>query len=253
MNPLIEFKNFSLYFEETQVLKDLNFSLDQGQYLSIIGPNGAGKSTLLKCLPRLHERVKTCGEIFLKNQPLSSYSQKKLAAILGYVPQAGGFIPPYTVLEFVRLSRYPQPDRSRDQEAVNKALAMTSLENLAQRALISLSGGERQKAYLAAALAQETPVLLLDEPSSFLDPRHGYILDKLLKKLNSQNGLTVITVTHDLNHPARSGGLVLVLKEGRILFFGQESSLESRILEEAFDHRFIYLTHPDGRPVVLAQ
>lgn len=277
---LLRLKNFSFAFAQAQVLLDVNFSLNPGDYLSIIGPNGAGKSTLLKCLLRLHEKGRQSGEILIKGHPLTSYKQPELAQVLSYVPQAGGWIPPFSVKEFVRLSRYPhnklgnkkapgyagskilssqettpsktlhsQPQTSHEQ-AVAKAISLTGLENLAQRSLRDLSGGERQKAYLAAALAQDTEIMLLDEPTAFLDPKHAADVYCLLKNLNQEHGLTMLTVTHDLNHPLQAGGKSLVLKPGKQLYFGPTSGLlpnqpgSAGILEQAFNHSFSYFEHP---------
>ncbi|MDR1921540.1 MAG: ABC transporter ATP-binding protein, partial [Candidatus Adiutrix sp.] len=242
------------------ILKDLSFELQPGQYLSVIGPNGAGKSTLLKCILRLHDRGRLTGNIFVKGRHLNKYGQKELARLISYVPQAGGWIPPFTVRELMRLSRYPYAASASglnrgDRLAVERALELTGMGELAGRHLKTLSGGERQKAYLAAALAQSPEALLLDEPASFLDPRHASELSALLRKLNRQEGLTMITVTHDLNHPLGSGGLALALKEGRRVFFGDVSGLlEEAVLETAYQHKFIFLTHPvTGGPVVLAE
>lgn len=257
---MIRTENYSFAFSgQNFILKDISFEVEQGEYLSIIGPNGAGKSTLLKCLLRLHDRGNSQGNIYIKGHPLSEYGQKELARVVGYVPQAGGWIPPFTVRELLRLSRYPYADtasglNTRDLEAVDRALELTNLGPLASRSLKTLSGGERQKAYLAAALAQETEVMLLDEPASFLDPRHVADLDHLLRELNRQHGLTMITVTHDLNHPARLGGRVLILQDGQRLFHGPVSGLTSGVLEEAYQHKFLYLTHPQREgPVIMAE
>ncbi|MDR2141615.1 MAG: ABC transporter ATP-binding protein [Deltaproteobacteria bacterium] len=255
MTPLLEARDFSLTIDGRPILKNLSFAVPAGARLSIMGPNGAGKSTLIKCFLRLREGAKTTGEILLNGQSLRVYPRQELARLIGYAPQAGGWIPPYTIRELALLSRYPYPDRSRDQAALTRALELTGLEELANRPLANLSGGERQKAYLAAALAQETPILALDEPTSFLDPRHASELDNLLKDLNLNQKLTIITVTHDLGQPALTGGLALVLRQGTLRYFGEADRLyQDRILEEAFDHPFVYLTHPkDGRVVVLSQ
>ena len=309
--PLLQLKNFSFAFAQTQVLQGVNFSLNLGDYLSIIGPNGAGKSTLLKCLLRLHEHGRESGEILIQGQALTNYKQPELARVISYVPQAGGWIPPFSVEEFIRLSRYPhtrlgnkklraaepnclnnqenqasQPApfssgqtipgqtipgqapsgqtisnqaQSTHEQAVAKAIALTGLENLAQRSLRNLSGGERQKAYLAAALAQDTKIMLLDEPAAFLDPKHASDVYALLKNLNQEHGLTMLTVTHDLNHPLQAGGKVLVLKPGQQLYFGPTQGLlpilpnTSGILEQAFNHSFSYFNHPHKHcPAVLA-
>jgi iron complex transport system ATP-binding protein len=125
---------------------------------------------------------------------------------------------------------------------------------LAGRRLNTLSGGERQKAYLAAALAQEAELMLLDEPAAFLDPGHAADLRALLRTLNQEKGLSMITVTHDLNHSLSAGGDALVLREGRQIFFGPAAELPDRgVLEKAYAHEFTYLRHPrTGRPVALA-
>ncbi len=298
--PLLQLNNFSFAFAQTPVLQNLNFSLNSGDYLSIIGPNGAGKSTLLKCLLRLHERGRESGEIFIQGQPITNYKQPQLALAISYVPQAGGWIPPFSVEEFIALSRYPhnklgnkapEPNpgnlnsqhgqerqigqngqngqnnqsnqntcpKTTHQQAVAKAIALTGLEDLAQRSLRNLSGGERQKAYLAAALAQDTEIMLLDEPAAFLDPKHAADVYGLLKNLNQEHGLTMLTVTHDLNHPLQTGGKVLVLKPGEQLYFGPVQGLlptppaTSGILEQAFSHSFSYFNHPHKHcPAVLA-
>jgi len=256
---MLRIKNFSFSLDGRRILDNLDFTLPGGVYLSIIGPNGAGKSTLLKCLMRLHERGRAQGEIVIRGRPLTEYGQKSLAQTLAYVPQAGGWIPPFTVEELLRLSRYPYAAltgglSAADLLAVRKALELTELTGLARRPLRSLSGGERQRAFLAAALAQETPMLLLDEPASFLDPRHAADLNALLKKLHQEQGLSLLTVTHDLNHPLTAGGVVLVLREGRQIFFGPaEELLRNEVLERAYQHQFTYFSHPkNGRPAILA-
>ncbi|MCL2029501.1 MAG: ABC transporter ATP-binding protein [Deltaproteobacteria bacterium] len=255
---MLRLKNFTFTIDGRTILDRLDFTAPEGIYLSIIGPNGAGKSTLLKCLLRLHERGRTRGEIEIQGRPLSEYGQKDLARTLAYVPQAGGWIPPFTVRELLCLSRYPYMPltggfSAADRLAVEKALELAELTALADRPLRALSGGERQRAFMAAALAQETPVMLLDEPASFLDPKHAADLKALLKKLHQEEGLSLITVTHDLNHPLDAGGLALVLREGRQLFFGPpEELLRNGVLEEAYQHKFTCFTHPrSGRPAIL--
>jgi iron complex transport system ATP-binding protein len=241
-----------------EILKGLSLSVGQGGFLSILGPNGAGKSTFLKCLMRLHERAKISGTVEVEGRSLKDYDQRALARLVSYVPQAGGWIPPFPVIDFARLSRYPHASAvsgltAADERAVERALELTGLAPLAKRPLKTLSGGERQKAYLAAALAQEPKTLLLDEPAASLDPRHASDLAGLLRRLNRENGLTMLMITHDLNHPLRAGGLALVLKAGEKLYFGPvEGLLEGRVLEAAFDHDFVYLERPGGAgPVVV--
>lgn len=255
---MLYLRDFSFAIGNKPILHGISFQLEPGGFLSVIGPNGAGKSTLLKCLLRLHESGTASGEAFINSRNLNVYSQKELARNVAYVPQAGGRIPPFTVEEFLRLSRYPYSSRteafqSRDLEPVRKALRLADIESLADRRLDTLSGGERQKAYLAAALAQETNLLLLDEPASFLDPKHAADVNALLKTLNREQSLTMAVVTHDLNHPLDAGGQVLALRGGKQLFYGPSSGLEDEgVLEEAFAHTFTRLIHPKtGKTIVL--
>jgi iron complex transport system ATP-binding protein len=257
---MIDVKDWSFSIGDKQILFDVTFQVPKGSYLSILGPNGAGKSTLLKCLLRLHEKGKGTGEIKIAGNDLASYSQKELARLISYVPQAGGWIPPFTVSELAKLSRFPYSSSlsgltKRDLDAVDMALETSGLTPMKDRPLKTMSGGERQKAFLAAALAHETPIMLLDEPASFLDPHHTSEMEKLLIKLNKEQGLTMISVTHDLNHPAKTEGLALVLQKGRVKYCGDVPGLlKGGVLEDAFNHQFVYLTNPKtGRPVILAE
>lgn len=260
MGSALSCKDFGFSLSGVPLLRGISFDLEKGAYLSIIGPNGSGKSTLLKCLLRLHDAGRTSGEARVWGRTLSSFTQRELARLIGYVPQAGGRIPPFTVSEFLKLSRYPYGLRqnalhSEDDQSLAEAFALTGTGHLAAKRLDALSGGERQKAFLAAALAQETDILLLDEPASFLDPKHAAELNALLKRLNSERNLTILTVTHDLNHPLDVGGQALVLRHAAQIYFGPSEDLCGRgILEEAFGHTFTYLTHPETKKtLVLAE
>jgi iron complex transport system ATP-binding protein len=250
--PILAVEGLSCSIDGFEILHDVSLSLAKGEFLSILGPNGAGKSTLLKCLMRLNDRGRTRGSVTIAGSDLAACGQKRLARLASYVPQAGGWIPPFTVRDFARLSRYPYSKAvsgltEADERAVDRAIDLCGLGPLAGRPLKTLSGGERQRAYLAAALAQETEIMLLDEPAASLDPRHASELAALLRELNRGRGLTMLMITHDLNHPLRAGGQALVLKSGRRLYFGPVDGLLDRgILEAAFDHRFTYLDHPSG-------
>lgn len=259
MSVAVSCRDFGFALPEAVILRDITFSLEEGDYLSIIGPNGSGKSTLLKCLLRLHERGVVQGEASILGKALKRCSQKELACMMGYVPQAGGRIPPFTVLELLKLSRYPYRRRHealnvQDKNCIDEALDLTGMGAFANKKLEKLSGGERQRAFLAAALAQGTNILLLDEPASFLDPRHACELNTLLKKLNREQKKTILTVTHDLNHPLDAGGMVLVLRYSRCAYFGSAATLAvPGVLETAFEHPFTHITHPEnGRPLVFA-
>jgi ABC-type cobalamin/Fe3+-siderophores transport systems, ATPase components len=258
MTAVLSCQDYGFSFGEKPVLKKISFSLEKGAYLSIIGPNGAGKSTLLKSFLRLHEAGRASGSMHVHGRSLASYSQRELARLIAYVPQAGGRMPPFTVATFLALSRYPHAVRAgslreSDRESIARAFELTEVTHLADRRLDTLSGGERQRACLAAALAQDTDILLLDEPASFLDPRHISDVNALLKRLNREHGFTILTVTHDLGHPLDAGGQALVLRQGEQRYFGPAKNLaEEGILEAAFDHTFTYCVHPKtGETIVL--
>ena len=252
-NPILEAIDYSFWLDKVRILKGISFAVKDGDFLSIVGPNGAGKSTLLKCLLRLHQSGRSSGTLTVAGKDISTYGQKQLAKAISYVPQAGGWIPPFTVRDFAKLSRFPHASTvsglsPSDEKAVDQALESVGLTDMAKRSLKTMSGGERQKAYLAAALAQGANIMLLDEPAASLDPKHASELAALLDKLNKESGLTVIMVTHDLNHPLKTGGLALVLAGGERRYFGPASGLlGGGVLEEAFQHEFLYLDHPYGQ------
>jgi iron complex transport system ATP-binding protein len=252
-DPILETLDFSFWVDQVKILKGISFAVQKGDFLSIVGPNGAGKSTLLKCLLRLHQRGHSSGNLKVVGRDIISYNQKQLAKVISYVPQAGGWIPPFTVRDLAKLSRFPHASTvsglsTTDELAVDQALESVGLTSLARRSLKTMSGGERQKAYLAAALAQGADIMLLDEPAASLDPRHASELVILLEKLNKETALTIIMVTHDLNHPLKAGGLALVLADGERQYFGPASGLlEGGVLEKAFQHQFLYLDHPYGQ------
>lgn len=258
MPTVLECRDFSFFYGTVKILDKINFRVERGCWLSILGGNGSGKSTLLKNTLRL-VRGRSLGEIRIADRALAQYSQKELARLLAYVPQAGGRVPPFTVREFLNLSRYPfglhvNARRHENSESVEAALALCAIGHLAERRMDQLSGGQRQRAYLAAAIAQDTDVLLLDEPASFLDPKHVYAMNELLKKLHNERHYTIITVTHDLSQPLDVGGYALVLRDGKQVHFGSAEDLAGNgILEMAFSHEFSYLIHPkSGKTVVVA-
>ena len=185
-NNLIEINNFSFAIGSKNILDSISLIVHEKEYLSIIGPNGAGKTTLLKCLMRIYSGGQ--GTITLKGVPLIEYSQKELARLISYVPQNDGRSLPFTVEEFVMMGRYPylSPFTSlskEDKKAVREALELTETVNLMDRHLGTLSGGELQTVYIAAALAQGASILLLDEPVTFLDPKHQDDILMILKKI----------------------------------------------------------------------
>ncbi len=253
---VLDVRDFSFQLGKKEILSDVSFVAVRGEYLSIVGPNGAGKTTLLKCIDRL--LTGGTGRIEVFGRPLERYRQKELARRISYVPQADGRVIPFTVRQFVLMGRYPylNPFSSIDGEglqAVADALQMTGLAEFAERRLDTLSGGERQKVYIAAALAQGADILLLDEPTTFLDYRHQAEIRDLLSRVNQQSRATVVCVTHDLNRAVLDSDRIVALVGGRVLFSGSPAEImKADVLESLFHTPFVLTPHPQAAvPVIV--
>lgn len=200
------------------ILEGLDQSVVAGECLAVVGPNGAGKTTLLRLLVGLLEP--SSGSLAWGGIPYSDLSRRELAQRISYVPQSHPLRIPLTVQQMVLLGRYPYlsalriAPREGDYEAVGRALELAGIETLRQRPLAELSGGERQSVYIASALAQEAELMVLDEPTTHLDPLHQREIAALLGRLNQQAGLSVVVATHDLNFASLLADRILALREG---------------------------------------
>jgi iron complex transport system ATP-binding protein len=255
---MIEVRDLRCQRGERQVLRGVSVDIADGEFLAVIGPNGAGKTTFLKCLLRLVPDW--TGEVLLDGESLRQLTRRQLARRLAYVPQVPRSDTPYTVREFVLMGRFAchsplsAPGLS-DEKAARRAMEQAGVVELADRSLATLSGGERQKAYIAAALAQEAPVLLLDEPSSQLDPRHRHEVGQLLRRFQAESGITIVLVSHDLNEASLRADRILALRDGSIASLGtpQDIMTEAK-LADVFGTPFRLVHHPDsGRPVALPE
>ncbi|MBP2475374.1 iron complex transport system ATP-binding protein [Crossiella equi] len=204
-------------FGDRTILSTVDLTVADGQWLALVGRNGCGKSTLLRVLAGLHEPDE--GLVHLGREPLHSLGRREVARRIAVLPQAMPAVPGLTVRQLVRQGRYAVRGplgmlRAGDDDQVRRALADTGVENYADAAVDRLSGGERQRVRLALALAQDAPVLLLDEPTTYLDVRHQLEVLELVARLRAERGLTVVTVLHDLAQAARYADRVLALKDG---------------------------------------
>lgn len=256
--PIIEMNHYSFSIGSKPILCDISLKVLEGEYVSIIGPNGAGKTTLLKCVDRIYRGGR--GVIKLLGLPLESFSQRELARLISYVPQADERLFPFTAREFVLMGRYPHLSpfssvRQEDLDEADRVMDLTSTQEFAHRNIRTLSGGERQKVFIAAALAQGARVLLLDEPTTFLDPGHERDVLRILARLNQDEGITVVSVTHDINNAVLSGNRVLALKEGKVVFSGSsEEAMDNRVLNRVFDRDFLLAPHPEtGQPIIIPE
>jgi len=257
-DALLVLHDVSLSRGDRPVLSEVSLSLAQGRRLALVGPNGAGKTTLLKCLNRILGHWS--GTITLAGKALQKYGHRELARWMAYVPQTGGPIVPFSVEAFVALGRYPYQGplarlTRQDKHAVDSALELTDTDFLRARPMHALSGGERQRVMLAAALAQEARILLLDEPTVFLDPQHEAAFCALLARVHQERDLTMITVTHDLNRAVLMHDHLVALKDGRVAFAGTPSSfMTSAVLEQVYENPFLLTSHPTtGHPMVLPE
>ncbi|HUT30579.1 MAG TPA: ABC transporter ATP-binding protein [Sedimentisphaerales bacterium] len=203
---IIEVENLSFAYAREPILRNLTFAVPRGAFLAIAGPNGAGKTTLLNLLCGLIKP--NAGSITLDAADLNTYSVKSLARKVALVRQE--FVPvfDFTVAQVVAMARTPYSnilsfESEHDRTIVAEALRMTNTARFAARTLRELSGGERQRVFIARALAQDTPILLLDEPTSFLDYKHQVAIYDLLKRMQLEKGKTIVTVTHDINLAAQ--------------------------------------------------
>ncbi len=232
-------------------LGPIDLEIAAGECFCVVGPNGAGKTTLLRCLAGL--RAPSRGEVAHRGRNFADLSRRELARRIAYVPQVRPANVPLTVREVVELGRYPHlspfqlAPSATDHRAVAQALAAAGIEALAERPLDELSGGERQMAWIAAALAQEAEVLILDEPTTHLDPRHQREVAGLLHRLHRECGATVLLATHDLELAGLLGDRVLALCAGRTFALGPPVEvLSADSLAELFDAPFRAVLAAEG-------
>lgn len=220
---IIEVQNLSFRYSKTDVLRNVSLKIKTGTFLAIIGPNGAGKSTLLNLLSAGLKPA--AGNIKIDGKSLESYSTKELAGKIAVVRQESVPIFGFSVIETVMMSRTTHFgqlgfENEADRQIVNEALNVTDTAQFASRSLVNLSAGERQRVFIARAIAQQTPILLLDEPTSFLDLKHQVDIYDLLKAAQLKQGKTVIAVTHDINLAAQYCDTILLLASGGSFWYG---------------------------------
>ncbi|MDR2761799.1 MAG: ABC transporter ATP-binding protein [Planctomycetaceae bacterium] len=252
---LVSIRNLSVKFNNNTLLNNVSFDVAKGEYLAIIGCNGAGKSTLLKCLDKII--TNWSGEILFDNVSLRKFSQKQLARKIAFVRQStiNGFA--FTVQQIVEMGRYPHlkplaPISKIDQQIVAESMELMQVNKISHRLFDTLSGGEKQKVLLATALAQNTELLLLDEPTTYLDYKHQSEIGKILRELNQKHRKTIIEVTHDVNRAVLDATHVIALGNGNVLLDASpEFLMNTTNLKNIYNINFQFTNHP-SLPLKLA-
>ena len=229
------------------IFTDLSFTVEKGQFISLIGPNGTGKSTLLKCLAGIHSI--NSGDIQIFNTSLHQLKPLEVAKRITYMPQTTTLDTNFTVQQVVEMGRYPHKKRfsnwsTADKVAVERAIQQVGIHHLKDRYVPSLSGGERQLVYLAKAIAQETDILLLDEPTSDLDIYYQVIVTDIIHSLIC-DGKTVIAAIHDINLATRICDQCILLRNGKFVAYNTPSNVLNREnIEETFHVRSLIYKEP---------
>ncbi|MGB2894880.1 MAG: ABC transporter ATP-binding protein [Anaerolineales bacterium] len=257
MKSALRIERATLGYGKEPVLQDVNLSVQPGEILAVVGPNGVGKSTLVKAacgsLPLLE------GEVFIGEQNLRELKPGQRARRVSVVSQAVNLPPAFRALDVVLMGRTPylgwlEQENERDRRVALDAMARTETIDLAARPIGELSGGEQQRVLIARALAQSTPVMLLDEPTAHLDLKHQDNLLKLVRDLAFVDELAVLITLHDLNLVARFTDRVALLSNGRVRKIGVPAEvLTPDELAEVYGIRIHVIAHPlDGKPLVLS-
>ena len=244
-----------LAYDRRTVSEAVDADVRDGSFTVIVGPNACGKSTLLRAFARLLRP--RSGSVLLDGRELAGVPAKEVARIVGLLPQTSTAPDGITVAELVARGRYPHQGLFRqwtgtDREAVDAALAETDLTELVDVPVDELSGGQRQRVWVAMALAQQTPVLLLDEPTTYLDIAHQYDLLDLFARLHGQ-GTTVVAVLHDLNQAARYATDLIVMADGDVVATGTPAEvLTEQLVTDVFDLPCVVVPDPvTGSPMVV--
>ena len=246
----ISINNLTFGYDNRVIFNNLSVSFPQGGFCSILGPNGSGKTTLLKCIVGLLQP--SGGTIMLEGKPMSEYKMMDLARKIAYVPQYQDIVFDISVFDYVMLGRNPyqtpwEMQRAEDKEIVEAMLQKCNVWHYRDTLIQSLSGGERQRVMIARAMAQQTGIMLLDEPLSNIDVTHKFEIMDILQQLNEERNVTVLIILHDLPIAKTYSKQVLLLKEGKLLHFGNKNAvLTEENIRSCFDLTERYAVSEEG-------
>lgn len=220
---MISCKNLKVGYEEKVIIENLSLSINKGEVASIIGPNGCGKSTLLKTLSRIIKPMS--GGIYIQNESIKNLKSKHISQKVCLLSQHNDAPGDLTVEELVYFGRVPhkkwyESKTKSDEEIVNWAIENTGLKRYKNTPINSLSGGERQRAYIAQALCQKPDILLLDEPTTYLDISYQLEVMELVREINEKFNITIVMVLHELNQASKYSDRLIIMKDGKIVSDG---------------------------------
>ncbi|PYY32614.1 MULTISPECIES: ABC transporter ATP-binding protein [unclassified Curtobacterium] len=256
--PVLEARALSVGYDRTAVIRDLDLTIERGTVTTFLGANGCGKSTLLKALGRVLKPQ--AGEVLLDGSPIRKEPNRAVARKLAILPQSPLAPAGTSVLDLVMRGRNPhqswaRPWTAEDAAVAEDAIAATGLTDVAHRDVASLSGGQRQRAWIALVLAQRADTLLLDEPTTYLDLAHQLDVLRLVRRINREQGSTVVMVLHDLTLAARYSDRLVVLHDGGVVADGTPAEvLTPAVLERAFGlHARVVPDPVTGAPMVVPE
>ncbi len=252
---MITVSGVSFRYSNVPVLHEISFEIASGEMVGIIGPNGAGKSTLLKVMANILPPAD--GSVQVNGRPLEDIPRKMLARQVGYLAQSFQTAFDFTAWEIVRMGRFPYVgalarESTADREIIAQVMHETGVWELRHRRFSELSGGERQRVVLASALGQQPDVLLLDEPTAALDLKHQARFYDLLRRLQEEKELTMVTVTHDINLAARFCQRLMVMKTGAVVADDTpEKIVTPPLMTAVYEVPVVVIPHPvDGKPLL---
>ena len=255
MKIVLEAEKVSVSYDGFQVLKDVSLSIHDKDFISILGPNGSGKTTLIKALTGLIKPVS--GNVKLNGKPVHLYKRREFARYVSFLPQNPSVTLPFLVKDIVMMGRFPylgrfEMEKGSDIDAVEEAMKIMDIHPLSKRHLMELSGGEMKRVFIAQAVAQQSDILFLDEPTANLDINYQLEIFKLLKNFNEQMEKTVVLITHDINHAARYAKHIILLKDGAIVKSGSaEDIINNTDLSNLFNTDIIIERDRHNKPYIL--
>lgn len=246
---LIRLQEVSFSYEKSPVLRDIALDIQRGEFVGVIGPNGAGKSTLLKLMGGILQTDR--GQCSFKGHNLGSYKRKELARSISWLPQENSMVFPFRVLEVILMGRHPYLsaltfEGAEDFRIARRAMDLTDTSDFADRFYNEISGGEKQRVMIAAALTQESEMMLLDEPTVSLDIKYQIEILTILQRLNSDAGLTLALALHDLHLASKYCSRLVLLDQGKIVKDGPPHLvLQKAILEKVYGIEIRIVSDPD--------